>query len=181
MTAQHTPVQNSEYQPFITRSGIWTLVVWGVCCSWPIKKNPIEQVSNCHSPVLPSDHLLLIIDFYLGIILIDSMWACGSTWQHRFELLWGRVIDSSLTALCHYLNQWWLISCQVFWYSPEGDFAGNSRDIDISYECENYWFKITVAVKNLSTSSINIIIVTSIVILFVCDLLICARYISSVI
>ena len=48
-----------------------------------------------------------------------------------------------LMAPSHYLNQCWLLICQVVWYSPESSFEANVQAICLHNKFENYTFKIT--------------------------------------
>ena len=43
-----------------------------------------------------------------------------------------RTWSTYLTVSSHYLNQCWLIFSEVLWFSPEGDFTGNTFD-DINH------------------------------------------------
>ena len=46
-----------------------------------------------------------------------------ATWQHRSGSILALVMACCLTAPSHYLNQCWLIICNVQWLSPEGIFT----------------------------------------------------------
>ena len=69
---------------------------------------------------------------------VNSLWPSDVIWQQRSGSILPRVMASCLMAPNHYLNQCWLIVCEVLWYSPDNIFMANSQDIYLSliWDCK---------------------------------------------
>ena len=50
----------------------------------------------------------------------------------------GSDVDLVAFDINHNLNQSWLITGEVFWYSPEVSITGNAQDFYSSYGFEKY-------------------------------------------
>ena len=98
-------------------------------------------------------------EFVDSVVYIICKWLGASLWCLYFNSLWpsealsqnssvsslAQVLAWCLMAQSHFLNQSWLTTNEILWYSPEGNFTGNAKDISPWYEFEKYWFKITVS------------------------------------
>ena len=51
-------------------------------------------------------------------IIFNSLWPGDAIWRHRSGSTLSQVMACCLTAPSHYLNQCWLIICEVLWHSP---------------------------------------------------------------
>ena len=54
-------------------------------------------------------------------IQLNALWLSGATWQNRSRSTLAHVMACCLTAPSHYLNQYWLLSSEVLWHSPESN------------------------------------------------------------
>ena len=73
-------------------------------------------------------------------VIVNSFWTVDCIWWHRsWSIL---VMASCLKAPIHYLNQCWLLICQVLWYLPDskGDKCPSKYSVDFSIE--NYFVEI---------------------------------------
>ena len=55
--------------------------------------------------------------------LFSTLWPSDATWRRRSWPTQFQVMAGCLTALNHYLNQFWLTSSEVFLYSPDNNFT----------------------------------------------------------
>ena len=62
-------------------------------------------------------------DCYISAITEINSWPSDAIWRHSSGSTLSQVLDCSLTAPSHYLNQYWLIISKVHWHSSEGNFA----------------------------------------------------------
>ena len=76
-------------------------------------------------------------------VCLNSMWPSDAIWWHRSGSTLTRVTACCLTALCHYLNQCWLLISEVLWHSSESNFTASAQATVLYNEFENYSFKIT--------------------------------------
>ena len=76
----------------------------------------------------------------LCLFCINSLWPSDAIWRQGCGSTLAQVMACCLTAPSHYLNQCWLIICEVLWQLSEGNFTGNAQDIYIypSHVFPNY-------------------------------------------
>ena len=79
-------------------------------------------------------------DLAISVVISNTS---HNIWRHRSGSTLAQVMACYLTASGHYLNQFWLIICEVLRHSPEGRCAGNAQDIYMWYVSKNYLLKIT--------------------------------------
>ena len=63
------------------------------------------------------------------LITFDSLWPSDAIWCWGSWSTLVQVMACCLMASSHYLNQCWLIICEVFWYLLEDSFTGNAQHI----------------------------------------------------
>ena len=68
----------------------------------------------------------------------NTLWPNDAIWHSRTWPTLVQLMGSCRMASSCYLNQWWLIICDVLWHSPGGIFTGYTRDICSRYELQNY-------------------------------------------
>ena len=71
-----------------------------------------------------------------------TLWSSDAMWRRRSGSTLARIMVCCLTALSHYLNQWWLLTSEVLWHSPERSFTANTQATVLCNKFENYTFKI---------------------------------------
>ena len=59
----------------------------------------------------------------------NSLWASDIIWSHRSGSTLAQVMAGCCQATSHYLNQCWLITCEVLWHSSEANFAENAQNM----------------------------------------------------
>ena len=64
------------------------------------------------------------------VIPIYSLWASEAIWRQRSGSLLAHIIAGCLTALSHYLNQYWLAINEAHWQSPVANFIRNDSSIN---------------------------------------------------
>ena len=64
------------------------------------------------------------------IIVINLLGPSDDIWRHRAGSTLAQVMACCLTALSHYLNQYWLIISQVQSQSPAGNFTRDTSAIN---------------------------------------------------
>ena len=105
-------------------------------------------MNNCipkfcmHVISYPCPKFKSLILFKIHLAHINLLWLNHTMWHHRTWSTLVQVMACCLIAPNHYLNQCWLLNSEVSWQSPEGNFAGNSKDAYPWYESENYKFNI---------------------------------------
>ena len=82
--------------------------------------------------------------------VVAKLTHCGLAtpyiWRHRSGSTLAQVMACCPTAPSHYLNQCWLIICEVLHHSPEVSSAGNAHESNHYNAFENYLFKIKVTI-----------------------------------
>ena len=63
--------------------------------------------------------------------MVNSLWPSDTILQDKSWSTLVQVMACCLVASSHYLNQCWLISREVSWHSPEGNFKGNAPDMSL--------------------------------------------------
>ena len=67
----------------------------------------------------------LFLSFIVGF---NSLWPNDTIWRHGSWSTLIQVMACCLTAPSHYLNQYWLIICNVPWRSSDGIIIQTSQD-----------------------------------------------------
>ena len=60
---------------------------------------------------------------------VNSLWPSDVVWRQGSRSTLAQVMACCLTAPSHYLNQCWLMISEVLWYSPDSNFAENTKQI----------------------------------------------------
>ena len=76
-------------------------------------------------------------------ISFNSLRPSDAIWRHKSRTTLAQVMACCLTAPSHYLNQCWLITTKVYWYSSEDNFTTDTPAISCQNYSENYSFKIS--------------------------------------
>ena len=75
---------------------------------------------------------------------VNSLWPSDAIWRQRSWSTLVQVMACCLTAPSHYLNQCWLMICEVLWHLPDSNFTENTGDIYHWDEFEIYWLETVV-------------------------------------
>ena len=74
---------------------------------------------------------------------INSLWPSDAIWRYKSVTTLVQVMVCCLTAQTHYLNQCWLLICEVLWHSCESNFTVSTQTTFLYDEFEKYTFKTT--------------------------------------
>ena len=74
---------------------------------------------------------------------INSLWPSDAIWQHNSGSTFAQVMTCCLTAPSHYLDQYWLLICEVVLHPTEGNFTANVQATILYNEFENCTFEIS--------------------------------------
>ena len=106
------------------------------------KKNIIENLFTFDGDMPSSTKFIAIISLFS---LKLKQWYYLSTGWSLMSLLnlvnIGAGNGCCLTVPSHYINQYWFIINEVLWHSLEGNFTGNTHNIKLWIEFENYTYK----------------------------------------
>ena len=75
--------------------------------------------------------------------VFNSLWPSDAIWRHRSRTTVAQVMACCLTAPSHYLNQCWLIICEVLCHWPVSNCTMHAQATIWCNVFENYTFKIT--------------------------------------
>ena len=90
----------------------------------------IEALAYCRQSTLK---YICIPDHYLNATNVNLLWLSDVLGYHR---TWSTLVQEM--AWCrYYMNQCWLIVCEVLWHLPEGNFVLNGSDMYHWYACEH--------------------------------------------
>ena len=74
---------------------------------------------------------------------INSLWPSDAMWRHNSGSTFAQVMTCCLTAPSHYLDQYWLLICEVVLHPTEGNFTANVQATILYNEFENCTFEIS--------------------------------------
>ena len=59
--------------------------------------------------------------------LVNSLWASDTIWRHRSGSTLAQIMACCLMAPSYHLNQYWLLSGEIMWHSPESYFTEGAQ------------------------------------------------------
>ena len=128
---------------------VWEMILTGAG-SGLMKIGNIKEPSMSAREMLPYVRLQLQacllskwLDEKTFFFLMNLLWPSDARWWHGTGSILVQVMAWCLTAPSQYLNQCWLLICEVLWHSPESDFILSASIATLYDDFENYTFKIT--------------------------------------
>ena len=75
--------------------------------------------------------------------MLNSLKPSYTIWEQRSGSTLAQAMACCLAAPSHYLNQCWLLTSDVLWYSPVSNFTVSAPGTILYSEFENYTFAIS--------------------------------------
>ena len=76
-------------------------------------------------------------------VYFKSLWPSDAIWLYGSVSTLAQIMVYCLMATNNYLNQCWLIICEVLWYSPVSNFTACAPDTILQNVSVNFIFIIT--------------------------------------
>ena len=93
--------------------------------------------------------------YYLNFDLVNSLAPRDALWVKNWSTLF-QLMACCLTAPSHYLNQFWLIMCEVRWYSAQSEISGNAENFSHQTMLWSYVFKtINLLLGDIELTHLN--------------------------
>ena len=130
---------------YINITALSTCWFGGISGHWCSLALPLlDYVRGCHQNIKGHTKLCLtnmrniLVSVYMSIKLMcnNNVYPRDAVWRHRPGSTFTQVMACCLTAPGYYLNQCWLIICQVMCHSHESNCTVNYQDI---------WFEVAAA------------------------------------